>query len=525
MQQIVIEIALPKDRKHSANPDHVLSPGIASLVGLQFLPENLQAKEELAKKYHNIIDLKGFSTNFLSRHPDPNVHICEMRGIDGYNIEDIVHNREEVYNEIYEKYGNNTQVIFHIDEKRTQWKLIPHASHIAKTFFEGNITMIGFTFEPNMGMIECDYNAESTRGFGKPNLEHYVNVFRDYNITPKEMLVYNCNHAVNRPEIRGVYEKYYSRYNITIMEPSPTFWYLTAAFDSNTPYFRDSSLLQQKLDEVEQVYGNNRHNFRRSFLCFNNKPRTYRIQFLAHLDKEGLLDDTDWSLGFDPKNNFNWGDKRKLPIDFLTKYNDVLPKAYEDDINTADSHDGFLGVKTKLQEHGIHTVKMEMEGKDIPIDPFYTYHGLLGKTKFALVTETYGYHLVDESWSDEKLEQFMQSEITNEFPIWDFDRTLLSEKTFKMIASGIPAFCIDTRYTVEHFKELGFKFPWADMADYDHIRKFNKRSKKLASELHQFQNMDTSQFVDAIQHNLELFFDSKRIAEEMYKPFYKWLND
>ena len=126
---------------------------------------------------------------------------------------------------------------------------------------------------------------------------------------------------------------------------------------------------------------------------------------------------------------------------------------------------------------------------------------------------------------DEKLDQFMQSEITNEFPIWDFDRTLLSEKTFKMIASGIPAFCIDTRYTVEHFKELGFKFPWADMADYDHIRKFNKRSKKLASELHQFQNMDTSQFVDAIQHNLELFFDSKRIAEEMYKPFYKWLND
>lgn len=525
MQQVVIEIALPRDRHTQAGSDVVLGPGIASLVGLKFLPEDADAKEVLAEKFHNIIDLKGFSTNFLNRHPDPNVHICEMRGLDGYDIEDIVDNREEIYNEIYNKYGNDTKIVFHIDEKRTQWKLFPHGSPMAKAFFEQNITMFGFVFEPNMGMIECDYNSASTRGFNRISAEHYVDIFKKYNIMPKEMLVYNCNHAVNRSEIRGVYEKYFSRFNITIMEPSSTFWYLTAAFDSNTPYFRESSLLQQKLDEIEQVYGNKDHVFNKSFNCLNNKPRTYRIQFLAHLDKQGLLDDTDWSLGYDPKNNFNWGDRRKLPMNFLTKYNDVLPKALEDDINTAGSHNGFLGVKTKLQEHGIHTVKMEMEGKDIPIDPFYTYHGLLGKTKFALVTETYGYHLVDESWSNEKLEQFMQSEITNEFPIWNFDRTLLSEKTFKMIASGIPAFPIDTRYTVEHFKELGFKFPWADMADYDHIRKFNKRSKKLASELHQFQNMDTSQFVDAIQHNLELFFDSKRIAEEMYKPFYKWLND
>ena len=50
----------------------------------------------------------------------------------------------------------------------------------------------------------------------------------------------------------------------------------------------------------------------------------------------------------------------------------------------------------------------------------------------------------------------MNSPVPDDFPIWDFDRTLLSEKTFKMIACGIPTFCIDTRYTSEHFKELGF---------------------------------------------------------------------
>ena len=119
----------------------------------------------------------------------------------------------------------------------------------------------------------------------------------------------------------------------------------------------------------------------------------------------------------------------------------------------------------------------------------------------------------------------MQSKIPDDFPVWDFDRTLLSEKTFKMIACGIPAFCMDTRYTVEHFKQLGFKFPWADMAEYDNVRKFNKRSKKLVSELHKFKDIDTKQFVEAIQYNTELFFDSKRIAEEMYKPFYEWVNN
>ena len=63
------------------------------------------------------------------------------------------------------------------------------------------------------------------------------------------------------------------------------------------------------------------------------------------------------------------------------------------------------------------------------------------------------------------------------------------------------------------------------MAEYDHIRKFNKRSKKLASELHRFQTIDSKQFVQSIQHNTELFFNSERIAEEMYKPFYSWLEN
>jgi hypothetical protein len=525
MQQIVIEIALPRDRKARASPDELLSPGIASLPGFKFLPEDSLEKQLLMEKFHNIIDLQGFTTNFLERHPDPNVHICEMRGINGYDIEDIVNKREAIYSEIYQKYGNNTKVIFHIDEKLTQWKFFPYASHLAKQFFEENISMIGFVFEPTMGMIECNFNATTTRGRALDPVDHWVNIFRDYNIIPKEFLLYNCNHALDRQIIRGVYEKYFNRYNITLMEPSPAFWYLTAAFDSNKPYFDDSNLLQEKLDEIEQVYGNPEYKFHKTFNCLNNKPRTYRIQFLEHLDNEGLLEDTDWSLGFSFKGIYNWGDKRKLPKKFLEKYKDVLPKAYEDDINEADFNQGFLAKQTKLQEHGTHGGQLRMLEKESYLDPFFTYHGLLGKSKYALVVETIGYHLVDENWSDEKLEQFMQEPIDNDFPIWNFDRTLLSEKTFKMIAAGIPSFILGTRYTVEHFKQLGFKFPWADMADYDHIRKFNKRSKKLATESYKFKKLDTKQFVDSIQHNVELFFDSERIAYEMYLPFYKWLND
>ena len=523
MQQIVIEIALPRDRKVTKNPDIALAPGIATLVGLQLLPE--KATEAFAKKYQNIIDLQNFTTNFLQRYPDPNVHICEMRGIEGYDIEDINDNREKIYNEIYEKYGKDTKVIFHIDEHLIQWKYIPFASHTLKKFLEENITMYGFVFEPNMGMIETELNAQSTRGFGLLNITHFTYVLRDHNIMPKEMLVYNCNHAVNRKEIRDVYEKYFNRYNIKILEPSPTFWYLTAACISNEPYLRDSTILQQKLDTIEQIYSNHEHSYRKTFNCLNNKPRTYRIQFLAHLDEYNLLDDTEWSLGLNTKGKFNWGDKRKLPMDFLAKYNHLFPKAIENDIADADINDGFLDMASQKQQHGEYATATKMEGRQLFIDPFFTYHGMLGQIKYSLVTETYGYHLVDEHWSDEKHKQFMNSPVPDDFPIWDFDRTLLSEKTFKMIACGIPTFCIDTRYTSEHFKELGFKFPWADMAEYDHIRKFNKRSKKLASELHRFQTIDSKQFVQSIQHNTELFFNSERIAEEMYKPFYSWLEN
>ena len=523
MQHIVIELALPRDKQKPKNTDLTIGPGIASLVGLKYLPEDFSM--EFKQKFRNAIDLQNFKTNFLQRHPDQYVHICEMRGLDGYDIEEINENREEVYNEIYKKYGNDTKIVFHIDEHLTQWKFFPLASHIAKQFFEENITMYGFIFEPNFGMIECELNSLSTRGFNVPNVKHFTYLFRDHNIMPKELLIYNANHAVNRSEIRSVYEKYFNRYNIKIMEPSPTFWYLTAAGVSNAPYLRDSTLLQDKLDKIEMIYSNKDYKFTKTFNCLNNKPRTYRIQFLADLDAEGLLDDTEWSLGFSTKHKFNWGDKRKLPMEFLAKYSDVLPKAIEDDVSVSDPNDGFLGIGSHNQQHGEYSVFHEMEGRDLIIDPFYTYHAMLGRIKFALVTETYGYHLVDETWSDEKHTAFMQSNIPDDFPVWDFDRTLLSEKTFKMIACGIPAFCMDTRYTVKHFKQLGFKFPWADMADYDNVRKFNKRSKKLVSELHKFKDIDTKQFVEAIQYNTELFFNSERIAEEMYKPFYEWVNN
>ena len=65
MQQIVIEIALPRDRKARASPDELLSPGIASLPGFKFLPEDSLEKQLLMEKFHNIIDLQGFTTNFF----------------------------------------------------------------------------------------------------------------------------------------------------------------------------------------------------------------------------------------------------------------------------------------------------------------------------------------------------------------------------------------------------------------------------------------------------------------------------
>ena len=359
MQHIVIEIALPRDRQKPKNTDLTLGPGIGSLVGLKYLPEDFSM--EFKQKFRNAIDLQNFKTNFLQRHPDPYVHICEMRGLEGYDIEEINENREEVYNDIFKKYGKDTKIIFHIDEHLTQWKFFPLAGHIAKQFFEENITMFGFIFEPNFGMIECELNSESTRGFKVPNVEHFTYLFRDHNIMPKELLIYNANHAVNRSEIRCVYEKYFDRYNMKIMEPSPTFWYLTAAGISNAPYFRDSNLLQSKLDDIDMVYSKE-HKFTKTFNCLNNKPRTYRIQFLADLDEQRLLDDTEWSLGFSSKNKFNWGDKRKLPMSFLAKYEDMLPKAIEDDVSGTDTNDGFLGMYSLKQQHGDYSVFNKMEG-------------------------------------------------------------------------------------------------------------------------------------------------------------------
>jgi len=205
MQHIVIELALPRDKQKPKNTDLTIGPGIASLVGLKYLPEDFSL--DFTQNFRNAIDLQNFTTNFLQRHPDSHVHICEMRGLDGYDIEEINENREQIYNEIYKKYGNDAKIVFHIDEHLTQWKYFPLAGHVAKQFFEENITMYGFIFEPNFGMIECELNSLSTRGFKAPNVEHFTYIFRDHNIMPKELLIYNANHAVNRSEIRSVYEK------------------------------------------------------------------------------------------------------------------------------------------------------------------------------------------------------------------------------------------------------------------------------------------------------------------------------
>ena len=113
-------------------------------------------------------------------------------------------------------------------------------------------------------------------------------------------------------------------------------------------------------------------------------------------------------------------------MSFLAKYEDMLPKAIEDDVSGTDTNDGFLGMYSLKQQHGDYSVFHIMEGRDLVIDPFYTYHAMLGRIKFALVTETYGYHLVDETWTDEKHTAFMQSDIPDDFPVWDFDRGLKS---------------------------------------------------------------------------------------------------
>ena len=57
MQHIVIEIALPRDRQKPKNTDLTLGPGIGSLVGLKYLPEDFSM--EFKQKFRNAIDLQN----------------------------------------------------------------------------------------------------------------------------------------------------------------------------------------------------------------------------------------------------------------------------------------------------------------------------------------------------------------------------------------------------------------------------------------------------------------------------------
>ena len=505
MTTIVIERLFPANITESSNNKLLPKEQGSSLVNICCYPNQINEEYYVPMVRGGSKHWRNFYGNNVFKKVDlKNIKIAETRGAEGFTFDEVIDNYNSVKREITKKIGTSDFIIvFEIDEILTQWSTIPNAVEAyLKPILTKHYVLVSELYEPTLGQIDGLFNMyENLPTLQKSvvNTKEWPDVFDEYNFKPKGMFIYHTNFAVNKKRIRHMYESILSEYNIHVLDPAPGFWNQIVSFKGNH-WDRNAHL-----EKIKRVLKEN--NYEKLFISMHNKPRTYRIRHLADLDKHDLLKRGDWSLGYDKSKPYVWGNKRLLDIKFLTKYDNVLPKGY-DGINTLDSKSGFI-----------------VQDSEIEKDPWYSPKEWCGKYKWWFVVETTGYHRVDTMWATENAYQEALSKIRTEIGIYSLDKTLISEKTFKVFAAGMIPIIIDTSGIVDDIEAMGFQLPWCRDLAYDHLPSFEERSKKCVEEFLKIMDSPLPEnYKEAIIHNYNHMFDNDALVSNMLRPLYKILD-
>lgn len=502
MTKIVIERLLPVEISETANNKLLPKEQGSSLLNVCLYPNKIEKEYYVpmvrggSKHWRNF-----YGNNVFSRTESEDIKIGVTRGIDGFTYEEVVDHFNSVKREITKAVGtSNFILVFEIDEILAQWSTIPNAVEAyLKPIFTNHYILISELYEPTMGQIDGLFNMYETVPtvqVSVQNTQEWPDVFDKYDFKPKGMFIYNTNFAIKKDKIKSMYESVLDNYNIHLLDPVPGFWNQIISFKGN------NKPRNEQLQKIQSVL--EKDTYEKLFVSIHNKPRTYRIRHLADLDKHNLLDRGVWSLGFDSKVPYIWGNKRDLDMQFLIKYQDVLPKGY-DGVNDLSPQSGFI-----------------IQDSEIEKDPWYAPIEWCGKYKWWFVVETTGYHRVDTTWKTEEAYQNAISTLRSDIGIYCLDKTLISEKTFKVFASGMMPIIIDTSGIVDFIEELGFKLPWCRDLDYDHLETFDERSAKCVKQFLHIMDKPTPQhYKDAVIHNFKHMYSDQTLVDVMYKPLYK----
>ena len=503
MTTIVIERLLPTTITETANDKLLPKEQGSSLLNICCYPDKKSDKF--------VSSLQGpyrwrnfFCNNVFKRVNVPDIKIGEIRGAEGFTYDEVIDSFNSVKREITKKINTSDFIlVFEIDEILTQWTTIPNAvDSYLKPIFTNHYILVSELHEPTLGQIDGLFNMYETQPYIQKsvrNTQEWPDVFDQYGFKPKGMFIYHTNFAVKKKRIRYMYEETLKDYNIHLLDPAPGFWNQIVSFRGNHPVDPNA------LEKIQKVLDGN--NYEKLFMSMHNKPRTYRVKHLADLDKHNLLKRGDWSLAYEPSKPYIWGNKRHLDIRFITKYQNILPKAYDSD-NRTKGGVGFLAQDDILEK-----------------DAWYAPTEWCGKYKWWFVVETTGYHRVDTMWKTDQAYYDAISRIRTDIGIYCLDKTLISEKTFKVFACGMIPIVIDTSGIVDDIEDLGFKLPWCRDLNYDHLETFEERSEHCINEFTKIMDKPLPQnYKDAVIHNYKHLHNDEALVENMFKPLYKILD-
>jgi hypothetical protein len=412
--------------------------------------------------------------NFVLNLPNHEfLHVGEFFGINGVAVREVVSGTVDAI--IKQKYGTDCVIVYEVEEEVVQLKC---AADLLKLFFENHQVMFTETKESGLNTVHTSFinrehasQCSSTAASANNHYTEYAKkvkqvvswpeFFKKHNIIPKRIFVYNNNFSVNHT---GDIAKIPT---VKVLNPAPTFWAHTLTWRPNMLWELDCDQKQKMLDNVELSYNNQENKM--SFVAMIHKPRIERIMFVNELDQIGLLDHNDWSLFYNPKGQVLMTEKKvrlnaRGYLSFIEKYKSILPKVLDKNIRPEEISKGYGLYSSKSFEHA--------------------------------------YYYVNPVFS-QKYKTYLSFETTAVDPA----RTMLTEKTFKGFAQGLPTIVISTANCLPALTKMGFKMDIAMSLNYDNIQNNEIRIKHCARQLATINQIDSHKLKYEALHNLEHFLD------------------
>jgi hypothetical protein len=396
----------------------------------------------------------------------PGIHIGENYGSMGVSVEQLL--TTDVEAQLKRKY-TDCVIVFELEEEAVQ----AHCSPVqVKQLFEKYNIMFTETKESGLGSL---HSAFINRHPNRQGLKLWAQYFGEHDIKPKCIFVYNTNYSLSHTD------DLVTVYNACVLPPAACFWLHCVAWRPNNLHNLNSAQKQQLLDKVIQSY--EMQSQKKSFVAPIHKPRVERIAFVSELDRLGLLQQNDWSLFYNPRGQVLMTDEKvrlnaKGYLHFIEKYKHVLPKVLDSNVCSAEISKGYGLYSSKNPEHAYYYVNPEFVNK---------------------------------------YKAYVSVETTTLDPC----KTMLTEKTFKGFAQGLPTIVLSTAGCLSALEHMGFDMSTANTVGYDRIADNDLRIKKCAQGISSVDSIHAGLLMREAVHNLERVLDMGAALDNVVTPLYQ----